>query len=211
MIKTSIMNKFSTFFFLLISLLLVSCEGKSEDDFILVESSEAVKINEINGKDAFDYLNAVRNEPSAYSDELGVDLSDVEKRAELIWSEELATAAYNKVKDMAENDYFSHVDSDGYGMNYRINEAGFYLADYLLESKTVNTFESIAAGTKLNTGKIMIQRLIIDKDIPGVGHRKHLLGMTDFWAEAEYCGIGFYKQPGSRYTHYICVLVARHE
>jgi len=205
------MKKLSTFFLLSLSLLLISCEGASKDDFVLVESSVAERINEINRKDAFDYLNAVRNEPSAYSDELGVDLSDVEKRPELIWNEKLATAAYNKVKDMAENDYFSHVDLDGYGMNYRINEAGFHLSDYLLESKTVNTFESIAAGTKLNTGKIMIQRLIIDKDIEGVGHRKHLLGMTDFWAEAEYCGIGFYKQPGSRYTHYICVLVAKHE
>ncbi len=205
------MKKLSTFILFSFSLLLISCEGTSEDDFVLVESSEAEKINEINRKDAFDYLNAIRNEPSAYSDELGVDLSDVEKRPKLIWNEELATAAYNKVKDMAEHNYFAHVDLDGYGMNYRINEAGFYLADYLLESKTANNFESIAAGTKHNTGKIMIQLFIIDKDIPSLGHRKHLLGMTDFWAEAEYCGIGFYKQPGSRYTHYICVLVAKHE
>ncbi|MRT94292.1 CAP domain-containing protein [Ancylomarina sp. 16SWW S1-10-2] len=205
------MNKLLNFIFFSLTLLLISCGDTSENDFSFVESSEASKINEINRKEAFDYLNAVRNEPAAYSDELGVDLSDVEKRPQLIWNEELATAAYNKVKDMAEKKYFSHVDSAGYGMNYRINEAGFHLADYLLQSKTANSFESIAAGTKLNTGKIMIQRLIIDKDIEGFGHRKHLLGMTDFWAESAYCGIGFYKQPGSRYTHYICVLIARHE
>lgn len=205
------MKKFTTFFLLLFSLLLVSCASKSEDGFVLVEQSESERINEKNRREAFDYLNAVRSDPPAYSDELGVDLSEVEKRPELIWNENLATAAYNKVKDMAENDYFSHVDLDGYGMNYRINEAGFYLADYLLQSKTANNFESIAAGTKHDSGKIMIQLFIIDKNIPDLGHRKHLLGMTDFWAESEYCGIGFYKQPGSKYTHYICVLVARHE
>lgn len=205
------MKKFPAFCLLLFSLLLISCASTSEDNFVLVEQSEAERINEINRKMAFDYLNAVRNNPSAYSEELGVDLSEVEKRPELIWNENLATAAYNKVKDMAENDYFSHVDLDGYGMNYRINEAGFHLADYLLQSKTANNFESIAAGTKHDSGKIMIQLFIIDKNIPDLGHRKHLLGMTDFWAESEYCGIGFYKQPGSKYTHYICVLVARHE
>lgn len=194
-----------------LSSICVSCSDNKDSDLIVEESSEAKSLNETNRKDAFDYLNAVRENPTAYNDELGIDLSAVEKRNNLIWSPELAKAAYNKAKDMAERNYFAHVDPDGYGMNYKINEAGFTLADYLMKSKTSNNFESIAAGTNRNTGKIMIQQLIIDKGVPSLGHRKHLLGMTDFWASAEYCGIGFYKKPSSTYTHYICVLIAKHE
>ena len=206
------MNKFRTLLLLSIHLFLISCGGTSYDEDIIIEaSSEAKELNEINRKDAFDYLNAVRNNPPAYSEELAVDLSTVEKRDKLIWNAELAKAAYDKAKDMAERNYFAHVDPDGYGMNYKISEAGFYLADYLMPSKSANNFESIAAGTNRNTGKIMIQQLIIDKGIPSLGHRKHLLGMTSFWADSEYCGIGFYKKPGSTYTYYICVLIAKHE
>lgn len=206
------MNKILSLLLISLLPLWISCGGTSYDnDLIVEESSEAKNLNEVNRKDAFDYLNAVRSKPSAYSEELVVDLSAVEKRAKLLWSEELAKAAYEKAKDMAERNYFAHTDLDGYGMNHKINEAGFYLADYLLKSKTANNFESIAAGTNRNTGKIMIQQLIIDKGIPSLGHRKHLLGMTDFWANSEYCGIGFYKKPGSTYTHYMCVLIAKHE
>jgi uncharacterized protein YkwD len=206
------MNKIFSLLLILILPLWVSCGGTSFDnDLIVEESSEAKSLNEVNRKGAFDYLNAVRSKPSAYSEELAVDLSAVEKRAKLVWSEELAKAAYEKAKDMAERDYFAHIDPDGYGMNHKIDAAGFTLADYLLKSKTTNNFESIAAGTNRNTGKIMIQQLIIDKGVSSLGHRKHLLGMTDFWANAEYCGIGFYKKPGSTYTHYMCVLIAKHE
>ncbi len=74
-----------------------------------------------------------------------------------------------------------------------------------------NIFKSITGCTDRNTGRIRIQQLIIDKGVPSLGHKKNLLGMTDFWAAAEYCGIGFYKKPNSTYTHYICVLVAKHK
>lgn len=206
------MNKIFILLIFSINPFLISCGGTSFDnDLIIEESSEAKNLNEVNRKGAFDYLNSIRNKPSAYSDQLGIDLSAVEKRDKLIWSEELAKAAYEKAKDMAERDYFAHIDPDGYGMNYKIDAAGFTLANYLLKSKTANNFESIAAGTNRNTGKIMIQQLIIDKGVSSLGHRKHLLGMTDFWADAEYCGIGFYKKPDSIYTYYMCVLIAKHE
>lgn len=206
------MNKIFILIILSINPFLISCGGTSFDnDLIIEESSEAKNLNEVNRKGAFDYLNSIRDKPSAYSDQLGIDLSAVEKRDKLIWSEELAKAAYEKAKDMAERDYFAHIDPDGYGMNYKIDAAGFTLADYLLKSKTANNFESIAAGTNRNTGKIMIQQLIIDNGVSSLGHRKHLLGMTNFWADAEYCGIGFYKKLGSTYTYYMCVLIAKHE
>lgn len=206
------MNKIVSLLLISLLPLSVSCGGTSFDnDLIIEESSEAKNLNETNRKDAFDYLNAVRSKPSAYSEELAVDLSAVEKRAKLVWSEELAKAAYEKAKGMAERNYFAHIDPDGYGMNHKIDAAGFTLADYLLQSKAANNFESIAAGTNRNTGKVMIQQLIIDKGVSSLGHRKHLLGMTDFWADAEYCGIGFYKMPSSTYMYYMCVLIAKHE
>jgi len=206
------MNKFFLLAFITIITSFISCSSDDaiEDVIVIEESPKAEQLNAINGKEAFDYLNAVRNNPAAYSDEMGVDLSAVEKRDDLIWNDALAKAAYAKAKDMAERGYFAHVNPDGYGMNYKINEAGFELADYLMSSKASNNFESIAAGTNRNSGKIMIQALIIDEGIPSLGHRKHLLGMTDFWAESKYCGIGFYKKVGSKYTYYMCVLIAKH-
>jgi len=198
------------FAFIAIIPFLVSCSDSENDLVEIKDTPESESLNEVNRKEAFDYLNAVRNNPTAYNDELGVDLSTVERRDDLIWNDAIAKAAYNKAKDMAERNYFAHVDPDGYGMNYKINEAGFELADYLLQSKEAKNFESIAAGTNRNSGKIMIQQLIIDKGIPSLGHRKHLLGMTDFWAESKYCGIGFYKKAGSKYTYYMCVLIAKH-
>lgn len=205
------MNKYLYFAFIATLFFLTACSDSDNDSESNIEESESKSLNSIQSKEAFNYLNAVRNNPGSYSDELGVNLSAVEKRDNLIWNDILAKAAYEKAKDMAERNYFDHVDLDGYGMNYMINEAGFELADYLLSSKTDNSFESIAAGTNRNSGKIMVQQLIIDKGVSSLGHRKHLLGMTDFWAKSPYCGIGFYKKEGSRYRYYMCVLIARHE
>ncbi len=205
------MNKYLNFGFIVILFFLTACSDSNNDSESDIEESESKNLNSIESKKAFTYLNAVRNNPGSYSDELGVDLSAVEKRDDLIWDDILAKVAYEKAKDMAERNYFNHVDLDGYGMNYKINEAGFELADYLLSSNAANSFESIAAGTNRDSGKIMVQELIIDEGVSSLGHRKHLLGMTDFWAKSPYCGIGFYKKEGSKYRYYMCVLIARHE
>ena len=73
---------------------------------------------------AYQYLNEVRQHPSAFSEEIGVDLRYVQAVPKLVWSNELAQAAEKKALDMATRDYFDHVDPDGYGMNYWIVKAG---------------------------------------------------------------------------------------
>lgn len=194
--------------------LMIFCSYMSCDNPDLDESDVSFDCENTDGvalKDAFDYLNCVRSDPYSYGKDLGIDLSGVKAKPALEWDVALAEAAYNKAKYMAENDFFGHVDNDGFGMNKKIVEAGFYLAPYLNKSDMQNNFESIAAGTNRSNAVIMVKELIIDKGISSLGHRKHLLGMTDFFSDCNFCGIGFYKKPGSMYTYYCCVLIAKHK
>lgn len=158
---------------------------------------------------AFQYLNEVRKNPSAFSQEIGVDLSYVQPRSELNWSNELAKAAEKKARDMAQRDYFDHVDPEGYGMNYWIVKAGYKLPDDWVSNKSSNNFESIQAG--LSSGKEAIMSLILDEGTDPPGHRNHLLGIETFWSNCTDIGIGIARDPDSEYEYYTCVLVAKHD
>jgi uncharacterized protein YkwD len=158
---------------------------------------------------ACQYLNEVRHDPSAYSEEIGTDLSYVESLPPLAWSDELARAAEKKALDMAKRDYFDHVDPEGYGMNYWIVKAGYKLPDEWLKKKGYNNFESIQAG--LSTGVEVIKSLILDEGTNPPGHRNHLLGILPFWANCKDIGIGIAYDPDSEYRYYTCVLVAKHD
>ena len=63
----------------------------------------------------------------------------------------------------------------GLGINIMIHQAGYKLPAYRLKKKDANHFESIGAGP--TTGKEVVQMLILDKDVPSLGHRLHLLGI----------------------------------
>jgi uncharacterized protein YkwD len=148
---------------------------------------------------AYQYLNEVRQRPSAFSEEIGVDLSYVQALSALTWSDELAQAAEKKALDMAKRDYFDHVNPEGYGMNYWIVKAGYKLPD----------FESIQAG--LSSGVEAIKNLILDEGANPPGHRNHLLGILPFWSNCTDVGIGIARDPDSEYEYYTCVLVAKHD
>ncbi len=47
--------------------------------------------------------------------------------------------------------------------------------------------------------------------IPSKGHREHLLGVSDFYANALDIGIGFAANPDSRYRYYWVVVIAKHD
>lgn len=158
---------------------------------------------------AFQYLNEVRQNPSAFSQEIGVKLGYVESRPKLEWSNELAKAAERKAMDMAQRNYFDHVDPEGYGMNYWIVLAGYTLPDDWVSKKSSNTFESIQAG--LSTGKEAVKSLLLDKGTNPPGHRNHLLGIEPFWSNCTDIGIGLARNPDSEYEYYMCVLVAKHD
>ena len=163
--------------------------------------------NEI--ENALMYLNAVRKNPSAYSTEIGVDLSGVQPLPELKWNQTLAKVAQAKAQDMVDRNYFGHVDPDGGGMNFKINAAGYKLRSSWLTSYSSNNFESLAAGHK--SGKESIIQLIYDggANNSNAGHRRHLLGIDPFWSDCYDIGIGMAK--GGQYGYYWCVLIAKHD
>ena len=149
-----------------------------------------------------------RNNPARDSDEVGVDLSHIKPMHELKWNHTLAKVAQAKAEDMAERDYLAHVDPDGCGMNIKINAAGYTLPPDWYDDARENNFESIAGGTK--TGKEAIILLLNDggADDDHAGHRRHLLAISDFWANCYDIGIGMAK--GGSYGYYWCVLIAKH-
>lgn len=177
--------------------------SSNTNDYILVLENEAL--------DAFDYLNEIRGNPAAFSDEIGISLSYVKNRDNLVWNEMLAQAAVEKAADMAGREYFAHVDPDGYGMNYHINKAGYELRADWLNPKSGNFFESIYYEFGINEageGRRAVKSLILDKNTNPPGHRNHLLGIEDFWADCRDCGIGIVRT-GSKV--YVSILIARHD
>ena len=157
---------------------------------------------------AFDYINKIRSNPASYSDKIGVDLSYVEARAALNWDENLAKAAQEKAEDMANNNYFSHVDQNGYGMNYKINAAGYALEESWYSDISSNYFENICAGK--STGVSMVEMLVLDEGTNPPGHRNSLLGIGDFYKNNVDIGIGLAYNANSTYKYYWSILVARH-
>jgi len=189
-----------------IYLVLVSC-SKNENNPVQVQDEKAEAL------DAFYYLNKVRQNPPAYSQEIGVDLSGVLARPELKWNEILKMVAEDKANDMAQRDYFAHITPEGYGINYYINKAGYTLPAEWLKDSSANNFESLAAAYKagvVTTGIDLIKQMIVDKDVPDLGHRIHLLGMNAWNSNMKDIGIGFARNPSSKYQNYICVIIAKH-
>ena len=176
--------------------------------FVVVgDDKEKATLDRDEARKAFEYLNKIRKEPRKFSQEIGVDLSDVKARPALTWNEVLAKVAEEKAQDMAQRDYFGHVTPEGLGINIQIHEAGYKLPKEWVKDKSQNFFESISAGTK--TGIEAIKNLIVDKDQPTAPHRQHLLGMTDFYEQCTDIGIGFARNPKSKYRTYMSIIVAR--
>lgn len=158
---------------------------------------------------AYVLLNKIRIDPSAFAEEMPF-LAEIAKKHPLKWNDTLAAVAEAKALDMANRNYVGHVDSEGYGMNYYINKAGYKLKDKWLTAKEANYFESISAGAP--DGETTIRNLLWDKNVPSLGHRKHLLGLDEWNAAMVDIGIGYVKGDGnSRYKSYVCVLIARHD
>ena len=158
---------------------------------------------------AFLLLNKIRVAPADFTDEMPF-LAEISKKHPLKWNDTLAAVAEAKAIDMATRQYVGHVDPDGYGMNHFINKAGYKLKDKWLTAKEANYFESIAAGAP--NGEAAIRNLVIDKNVPTLGHRKHLLGLDEWNAPMVDIGIGYARPDGNKpYLSYVCVLIARHD
>ena len=158
---------------------------------------------------AFDLLNKIRQSPEQYYSELKLYWALPITNSRLVWNDTLATAAEHKALDMAKRGYYAHVDPDGYGMNDHINRSGYKLIPSFLADKAANNFESIAAGFR--TGEDAIRGLILDKNVPRMGHRNHLLGIGKWNESLVDIGIGFARcDTGCKDKSYISVLIAKH-
>jgi uncharacterized protein YkwD len=104
------------------------------------------RINREQAEKAYLYLNEIRRHPELFYEQFDfLKESQVTHRA-LKWNDNLAKAAEDKACDMANLNYFEHIDKKGYGMNYYINKAGYRLIPEFLTNKNDNFFESIHGG-----------------------------------------------------------------
>ena len=181
--------------------------------FILTTSflqKNEIIIDKNEAKKAFDMLVDIRNNPDKYYKELNYKKGLKPSSIQLKWNDTLAKIAETKAADMARRNYFGHVDPDGYGINYFINKSGFKLVPEWTKERNLNYFESIAVNS--SNGEDAVRMLIIDKNTPSLGHRKHLLGLDTWNASLTDIGIGFCKrESGSKYKTYTCIIIAKHD
>jgi len=157
---------------------------------------------------AFQLLNTIRSNPEKYYKELHLSSKLTITKAPLRWNDTLARVAEAKALDMAKRNYFDHVNPDGLGINYFINQSGYILQADWLKDKKENFFESIGSG--YDSGEAAIKAMIIDTEDANMGHRDHVLGIGDWDASLHDIGIGFVRCDGGKYQSYICIIIAKH-
>jgi|JI8StandDraft_2_1071088.scaffolds.fasta_scaffold00992_7 uncharacterized protein YkwD len=161
-------------------------------------------------KEAYVYLNKIRQNPNLYTKDIGINLSGIASRPNLLWNDTLASVAQKKAEDMVKRSYFGHTDPDGNGINILILREGFTIPEEWTIPKSNNYFESLSAGNV--TPKEGIIYLIKDGGVVShkeAGHRNHLLGIEKFYANLTDIGIGW--ATGGKYGTYMCVIIAKHQ
>jgi uncharacterized protein YkwD len=172
--------------------------------------NKSISIVKTEAQLAFEYLNQIRNNPAAYVKEFPFLKSTKIEQTSLRWNDTLAQVAEAKALEMAQKNYFSHTNKAGKGINILIHEAGYTLPADWIKPKSNNYFESIAAGKENGIESIKI--LLIDKGVPSLGHRKHLLGIGEFNKDLVDIGIGFVKgNAQTDYQSYCCIIIAKNE
>jgi hypothetical protein len=142
-------------------------------------------------------LNRARNDPAAYGDSIGVDLSGVTARPPLAVNQNLTGAARFHAAEMEDDahEYFAHVSAvTGDGPNQMAVQNGYDLfGDGLAKDwGTTNTIESIARGiNQMATYPAALAVLIEDAGVAGLGHRVHLLATVEQFAEHREIGAGY--------------------
>lgn len=148
-------------------------------------------------------LNQIRHDPQAYDQAAGLGgiLNDVEARQPLAVNDDLFASAAFHATEMADNDYFAHQSAvTGDWPNLMARDQGYDLPSYFPDNN--NYIESLAAGNLYGAPADVIKLLIIDAGVPSLGHRKHLLGIDSFYAQANEIGIGHGFNLLSTYDHY---------
>ncbi len=113
----------------------------------------------------------------------------------------LVSVARARARDMANRDYFDHVNPDGNAVNILVRNTGYPLPAFYTSSRSLNYMESIAGGTA--TAQSAWSSLLSSGP-----HKRHLLAEDSFYREQTTFGIGHYYSPGSRYQHYWVIITA---
>lgn len=113
----------------------------------------------------------------------------------------LAQVARAKALDMGTRDYSGHTDPDGNGPNKLLREAGYVLPGFYGTDAAANNVESVAAGYSTF-------QEAFDAWMASPGHRQHLLGENQFYANQIEFGVGYAFVPGSTFGHYWVFLSA---
>lgn len=164
------------------------------------------KLDQQEARELAAYLNEIRMRPSSYANELGGFMKKIDPKPTLRWNDTLAKVAEAKALDMVERDYIGHVDPDGKGINVLIHQAGYSLPNYMIEKPENNFFESLSFGRE--SAEEVVNSLIVDEGVPDHGHRKHLLGLNDFYGRATDIGVGFVRTPDKYYSSYVVIIIA---
>lgn len=120
-----------------------------------------------------------------------------QNRDEMICDPILLRVARERGADMANRNYFGHVNPDGFGPNYLVRQAGYNLPAIYGADRRANMVESIAAGRGLLTGS-ETSALWLTSQV----HRDHLMGNNWFTAEQTHYGIAHVIVEGSTYVNY---------
>lgn len=136
---------------------------------------------------AYEYLNAVRLHPEQYIDSLHIDTALHIQKCVLRWNDSLAKAAEERAIEMARN--------------------GNTQAGALMQFSNNDHFESIVAGPA--DGTQAINTLILDRDVPTMLNRNHLLGIGVWNSTLADIGIGYVRCDAGKYRSYACIILAR--
>lgn len=115
----------------------------------------------------------------------------------------LAAVARARAQDMANRNYFSHINPDGVGPDTLIERAGYNLPDWYGVTIDSNHVESIAAGTSYPTAQAAWTALM-----GSPSHVPHLRGQTSFYVEQTEFGIGYAYSSNARYRSYWVIITA---
>jgi hypothetical protein len=126
-----------------------------------------------------------------------------QQRRHLRFDPILSKIAQERAEDMGRRGYFGHISPDGLGANHLVQQAGYALPSFYGQSPSANNIESIAAGQPT-------PETVWNRWMNSAGHRTHLLGLSDFWADQTDYGIGYAYVAGSPHLHYWVVLTGRH-
>lgn len=114
----------------------------------------------------------------------------------------LSAVAQARAQDMADRNYFGHVNPDGVGPNQLVRDAGYQLPSYYSLARDGNNVESIAGG-------FASAQAAWDGLMGSPAHRRHLLGEVEFYREQIDIGIGYVYDADSEYQHYWVIITAR--